>query len=120
MFEVKQVAGSRADPSGKIPSGSYTGAGRRRWLRNSTIRPISNGSLSNATSQRIEGHRRVETRDRQVRRERSLLRRELAREGLVEGRRQAFEPPGAIVEPGPQDAGRAAVRERAEALDPRR
>ena len=36
--------------SGKIPIGSYTGAGRRRWLRNSTIRSISNGSLSNATS----------------------------------------------------------------------
>src|SRR5512132_3501116 len=70
--------------------------------------------------QGIEGRGRVETSDRQVRGEGTLLRRELACEGLVERRRQTLERPVAVVEPGPQDAGPTAARERAESLHPRR
>ena len=56
----------------------------------------------------IEGDRRIEPRDREVRRERTLLDLELAGQRLVERAGERRRPRGGIVEARPQDArGRA-------------
>ena len=106
-----------------MATGSYHGAGRRRWLRNTTNRPTSNhrglerrrgdvlGEIAGRGSLRAT---------RQVRGERPSLRRELRIEGVIETSGEGGQRTPRIIDARPQDARPRRGGERPDPPDARR